>query len=617
MAALRKLSLRALLASTFALIVATWCGAAAAAQLTLTWVDSGNDESGFFVERGTNAAGPFTEVGTTGAGVSSYTDSTVVPGTAYCYRVAAYNAAGSSGYTNVACATAGQMFGLAVVKMGAGSGTVTGSPSGILCGNSCSGSYPGGSTVTLTAAASSGSTFSGWSGGNCTGTGSCGVTLGGPTTITATFALQTAALTVSKSGTGGGTITSAPAGIQCGGTCSAQFAKGASVTLTAVPASGSSFAGWSGGGCSGTGGCSLNLNTATTVTGAFALIPEPPPSDTTPPVVAILSPDAGSTVSGIATVNVSASDETGVTGLSYFLDGKLLGTASPSSSSYSWDSTKTSNGPHTLAVTAVDAAGNKGQSSVSIVVDNALGTASSIDAPPVVSGADGIVTVSVSSGSGTPTGVVSLVVNGGSARTATLAEGRAQFTVPTPSVGDHTLKATYAPQGSYGGSSATGMLRVRDTPTSVAQLSFSRDAYSGRPVKSSVAVTVVRSGSTRSSATVHYATSDGTATAGVHYRATSGTLRFWPGVTKRTFYVSILRSSLTAPVTINLALSDPSSGAEVGDPSAAVLTLATSRSASSGALAATSGFEVEADGDDVQNVSADDGEMDGHEAPVR
>ncbi len=65
---------------------------------------------------------------------------------------------------------------------------------------------------------------------------------GGGTTFT---------LAVTKAGTGSGTVTSSPAGISCGSTCSADFASGTSVTLTARRASGSTFAGW-GGACSGT-----------------------------------------------------------------------------------------------------------------------------------------------------------------------------------------------------------------------------------------------------------------------------------------------------------------------------------------------------------------------------
>ncbi len=76
-------------------------------------------------------------------------------------------------------------------------------------------------------------------------------------------------LTVTLSGNGSGTVTSSPAGISCGSTCSASFADGASVTLTATPASGSHLTGWSGGGCSGTSTCQVTLSAATTVTATF------------------------------------------------------------------------------------------------------------------------------------------------------------------------------------------------------------------------------------------------------------------------------------------------------------------------------------------------------------
>ncbi len=81
-------------------------------------------------------------------------------------------------------------------------------------------------------------------------------------------------LTVSKGGEGSGTVTSAPAGIDCGSTCSASFESGAVVTLTATPASGSTFSGWSGA-CSGTGACAVTLSAAQTVTASFGTAGEP------------------------------------------------------------------------------------------------------------------------------------------------------------------------------------------------------------------------------------------------------------------------------------------------------------------------------------------------------
>src|SRR5205823_1323664 len=64
-------------------------------------------------------------------------------------------------------------------------------------------------------------------------------------------------------------VTSTPAGINCGATCSASFDAGTVVTLNAVAAAGSTFAGWSGGGCSGTGPCSVTLNAGVAVTANF------------------------------------------------------------------------------------------------------------------------------------------------------------------------------------------------------------------------------------------------------------------------------------------------------------------------------------------------------------
>jgi hypothetical protein len=78
-------------------------------------------------------------------------------------------------------------------------------------------------------------------------------------------------LTILKEGSGGGTVTSAPGGINCGIFCTHEFAEDVQITLTAVPDSGATFTGWSGGGCSGTGDCVVTMTENTTVTASFAI----------------------------------------------------------------------------------------------------------------------------------------------------------------------------------------------------------------------------------------------------------------------------------------------------------------------------------------------------------
>ena len=92
--------------------------------------------------------------------------------------------------------------------------------------------------------------------------------------------------------------------------------------------------------------------------------------DTIPPSVSFVSPTPGSAVSGIVNVTISATDNVGVTMITYEIDGSLIATIVPPTQNFSWDSTTVQDGSHTLTVKAYDAAGNTAQGSVSFMVKN-------------------------------------------------------------------------------------------------------------------------------------------------------------------------------------------------------------------------------------------------------
>ena len=134
---------------------------------------------------------------------------------------------------------------------------------------------PGG--VTFTGAMSDGSTFSGTF-VNRIGTGYS--PLSGFGFLNAeravAYAVSNVAMTANTAGTGAGSVSSAPGGITCPGTCSADFATGASVTLTATPAGGSFLVGFSG--CDSVAGNTCTIDSLTvpiTVTATFTAITVP------------------------------------------------------------------------------------------------------------------------------------------------------------------------------------------------------------------------------------------------------------------------------------------------------------------------------------------------------
>ena len=79
-------------------------------------------------------------------------------------------------------------------------------------------------------------------------------------------------LTVQKTGTGSGAVTSSPAGINCGSDCQEVYSEGTSIALSVVADNCMTFNGWSGG-CSGQGSCAVNLNADAVVNAEFILAP--------------------------------------------------------------------------------------------------------------------------------------------------------------------------------------------------------------------------------------------------------------------------------------------------------------------------------------------------------
>jgi hypothetical protein len=216
-------------------------------------------------------------------------------------------------------------------------------------------------------------------------------------------------LTVTKAGSGSGTITSTPSGasgsangnsINCNSSCSSQtlaFDNLDTVTLTAVPASGSVFLGWN------------------VVGGASSLSP-------------------GCT-SGATTCRFNMNN-------------------------------------NAISVTATFNAA-------------AATTTISISAPTITYNTNGSVTVDVSATVGTPTGNVTLAVDGGTPVSKLLSGGSAIFTssdisaLASPNAGDHSLSANYAAQGNFTASSATGNLHVNKA-SSTTTVTFEAGPYTYR-----------------------------------------------------------------------------------------------------------------------------------------
>ncbi len=185
---------------------------------------------------------------------------------------------------------------LTIIKTGSGSGTVTSSPGGINCGNVCSAPFLLHQQVTLTAAPTTNSRFSGWSGADdCSNSQ---VTMATALSCTAQFDPIYYTLLVLFPGTGTGTVTSNPAGINCGTDCQEDYVAETKVTLTAAAQPGSTFNGWAGA-CSGNASiCQVTITDLTGVTANFTAV-----TPGTPNTLYVTSTGGGTVTSNPSGIN--------------------------------------------------------------------------------------------------------------------------------------------------------------------------------------------------------------------------------------------------------------------------------------------------------------------------
>ena len=106
------------------------------------------------------------------------------------------------------------------------------------------------------------------------------------------------AVTITTAGVNPGIVTSNPVGINCGGSCKYGFANSSTVTLTAIPQSGTEFGGWSGACSSLSTTCTVSLSAAKTTVASFVAIGAAPTATPTPSASATPSPSSSSTSSG-------------------------------------------------------------------------------------------------------------------------------------------------------------------------------------------------------------------------------------------------------------------------------------------------------------------------------
>jgi chitodextrinase len=204
-----------------------------------------------------------------------------------------------------------------------------------------------------------------WIGVNNYATGTINFTVK-VTCATATCAYSISPTSAPTTSAGGSGSVSVSCGTGCGWTASS-----ASSWLTCTPTGGTG---------AGTVTWSATANTGTSsrtgtlsIAGQTFTVTQPAAADTTAPTAQITSPTAGTTVSGTVAVNVTATDNVGVTRVDWFVNGTVVGSSPTAPATFSWNTTTAPNGSNNLQARAYDAAGNSAVSPmVGVTVQNVV-----------------------------------------------------------------------------------------------------------------------------------------------------------------------------------------------------------------------------------------------------
>jgi uncharacterized protein involved in tellurium resistance len=195
--------------------------------------------------------------------------------------------------------------------------------------------------------------------------------------------------------------------------------------------------------------------------------------DTTPPTVSITSPANGATVNGTITITANASDNVGVTKVSFYIDGKYLNYDTSAPYGRGWNTTTASNGQHTITVKALDAAGNvSAVAARTVIVSNADNVAPTVNITSPANGATVSGTISIFADASDNVGVtkVSFYINGKYLNYDTTAPfGRGWNTATLPN-GQHTITVRALDAAGNVSSDATVTVNVNNsdsTPPSV------------------------------------------------------------------------------------------------------------------------------------------------------